>query len=303
MTVMAILQDVDKCMRCNGCVIACKREWNLRLPTSIDDVLPAAGTPAQSVKDRTRLAIKSQRRSDMGSFVRFSCWHCPAPPCAAACPYNAITKEANGAVSVDTTKCDPATCRAAAGTALGYPCQIQCGRGGYPKIGEPFEGDASIKMNKCTLCAGRSGSREDIVAYWEHVLGRTLTTTEADAYDAHGLPSRALSAEITATPERKHEPACVSSCPAKALKWDTRANILTALADYNLNGYPNWIGDGSIFWASKKTPLGPPKADPFIEDHATPMVGDLAAKLIVPTLVVGGLAALSARRTRIEEEV
>jgi Fe-S-cluster-containing dehydrogenase component len=284
---------VDKCIRCNGCVIACRREWNLRLPTNINDVLPAGGTPAQTVKDRTRLAIKSQRRSDMGSFVRFSCWHCPAPPCAAACPYSAIKKEANGAVSVNKTLCDPATCRTAARTTgLGYPCQIQCGRGGYPKIGQPYEGDASIKMNKCTLCAGRAGSDADIEA-----------VTGVVGSGALGLPSRASDAEIIATPERKHEPACVSSCPAKALTWDTRANILTLVAGYTLNGSANWVGDGSIFWASKKTPLGPPKADPFIEDHATPLVGDLAAKLVVPTLVVGGLAALAARKARIEEEV
>ena len=34
MTVMAILQDADKCMRCNGCVTACKREWKMKLPTT-----------------------------------------------------------------------------------------------------------------------------------------------------------------------------------------------------------------------------------------------------------------------------
>jgi predicted NAD/FAD-binding protein len=51
----------------------------------------------------------------------------------------------------------------------------------------------------------------------------------------------------------------------------------------------------------------PPKADPFIEDHITPMVsGALSSPLvkaaIVPTLVVGGLMALSARRAENEKE-
>lgn len=281
--VMAIFQDVDKCMRCNGCVIACKRTWELKLPTSMDDVIPTGGTPAQTVKPRTRLAIKSQRRSDMGAFMRFSCWHCPSPPCVPACPLGAMKKEATGAVSVDRAKCQPAQCRDEAGN---YPCQWECQRGGYPKIGVAYEGDDNVYMNKCTLCHGRAGAESAV-----------------DANTA--LPTRASTAEITAVPEKAHEPACVSSCPAKAMVWDTRANILALAQTYSLDGRSNWLGDGSMFWGSKKQRLAPPKADPFIEDHVTPMLSGLGAKLIVPTLVVGGLAAMSARRVRIEsgEEV
>lgn len=281
--VMAVFQDVDKCMRCNGCTIACKREWGLKNPDTVASILPAGGTPAQTVKPRTRLAIKSQRRSDMGAFVRFSCWHCPSPPCVPACPRGAIKKEASGAVSVDVTKCVPELCKVDGR----YPCEWECQRGGYPKIGRAYEAITADKMNKCTLCHGRAG-KDDL--------------TRKDM-----LPTRASAAEILAVPEKAHEPACVSSCPAKAMKWDKRATIVTMLAaDYKLSdGTPNWIGDGSMFWGSKKYPLAPPKADPFVEDHVTPMVSGLGAKLVVPTLVLGGIAALSARRNRIQsgEEV
>ncbi len=82
MTVMAILQDVDKCIRCNGCVTACKREWNLKLPTTMAEVIPQKSI----VSPRQRLAIKSLRRGDMGPFIRFSCWHCPDAPCIKECP-------------------------------------------------------------------------------------------------------------------------------------------------------------------------------------------------------------------------
>ena len=278
--VMAAFQDVDKCMRCNGCVVACKREWNLRAET----------VGAHTVSYDQRLAIKSQKRVDMGPFVRFTCWHCPDPPCAGRCPFKAIVKKPNGAVSVDESLCNPLACKDRFGQR---PCAVDCQRGGYPKIGTPHVGSTAVLMNKCTLCSGRAGSAAD-------VLNSGLSP----------LQTRATQAEIDAVPEKAHEPACVSSCPAKAMKWDTRANIYTYLED-PANGYimadgtKNWIGNGSLFWASKKTLLVPPKADPFIEDHIAPMIsglltGPVAKAVLLPTLVVGGLMALSARRSNNE---
>ena len=278
--VMAVFQDVDKCMRCNGCVIACKREWNLRAET----------IGAHTVSYDQRVAVKSQKRVDMGPFVRFSCWHCPDPPCAGRCPFKAIVKKPNGAVAVDESLCNPALCKDRFGQ---YPCVVDCQRGGYPKVGMPHIGSDKVLMNKCVLCAGRAGSDAD-------VLGSGLSP----------LQTRATQADIDAVPEKAHEPACVSTCPAKAMKWDTRANILTYLQD-PANGYimadgtHNWIGNGSLFWASKKTLLVPPKADPFIEDHVAPMIsgmltGPVAKAVLLPTIIVGGLMALSARRANNE---
>lgn len=293
MTQMAILQDVDKCMRCNGCVVACKREWNMKFPTDIAEVKPARALVSAS----QRVAIKSQKRGDMGPFVRYSCWHCPTPPCAGGCPFGAIKKLESGAVAVDNTLCKPSLCSATATK----PCQTACERGGYPKPGlayavtDPADPRFGTKMNKCTLCTGRAGSDAQITA--------------AGGDPALGLPTRATDADIAAVPEKAHEPACVSSCPAKAMKWDTQANILAYLeanfiwgAETTAPGTKNWIGNGAMFWASRKVLMAPPKADPFVEDHVAPLASGLSGKLLVPTLVVGGLAALSARRSTIEND-
>lgn len=283
--VMAVFQDVDKCMRCGGCVTACKREWGLKTPTNIADVKPARSM----VGPRQRLAIKSVKRGDMGPFMRYTCWHCPNPPCAYYCPLGAIQKQGTGAVSVDNAKCDPTACSPNAVK----PCEIGCQRGGYPKVGTPYETGPYAglpKMNKCTLCHGRAGEDGYV-----------------DASTA--LQTRATAAEIAAVPEKAHEPACVSTCPAKAMKWDTRANILAYLQDpangYTLsNGTQNWYGNGSLFWAAKKVMLVPPKADPFIEDHIAPMTANMlsSGRMVVPTLVVGGLAALAARKAKVSAE-
>ncbi len=300
MTVMAILQDADKCMRCNGCVSACKREWNLKLPTSIADVKPQRSI----VNPRQRLAIKSLKRGDMGPFMRFSCWQCPDPPCAYECPFGAIKKEPTGAISVNNAKCSPSLCKTGPGPK---PCEIGCQRGGYPKVGVAYESGTyagQTKMNKCTLCTGRAGA--DGV-----VDPSTALPTRARKVGGNFVSDLTLSVGTLPdpiVPELAHEPACVSTCPAKAMKWDSKANILAYLNDpingYVLsNGTQNWIGNGSMFWASSKVMLTPPKADPFVEDHLVPMASSaLTGGMLVPTLLLGGFAMLAKRKSEVKAE-
>jgi Fe-S-cluster-containing dehydrogenase component len=298
---MAVFQDVDKCMRCNGCVSACKREWNLKMPTSIADVKPQRSL----VGPRQRLAIKSVRRGDMGPFLRYTCWHCPSPPCASACPLKAIKKQATGAVSIDNAICNPTVCKTGPGPK---PCELGCQRGGYPKVGLAYESgpySAVPRANKCTLCHGRAGA--DGVVDASTALPTRARKVGSDFVSDLPLSSGTL--PFPTVPELAHEPACVSTCPAKAMKWDARDNILAYLND-TANGYVladgtrNWIGNGSLFWASKKMLLVPPKADPFVEDHIAPMTASLlsSGKLLIPTAIVAGLAALSARKVMVEKE-
>lgn len=285
---MAILQDVDKCIRCNGCVISCKRTWNMK----------ALNPGVHKVAADQRVIIKSQNRIDNGPFLRFSCWHCPDPPCVKRCPFKAIVRQGDtsstpGAVSVDPTLCNPGGTNSA-GITCTRQCVVDCQRGGYPKVGVGSNNYATEDAWKCTLCYGRSGALED----------PRLTQAQRDELKAkygNPLPSKSTAAEITAVPEKAHWPACVFTCPAKAMTWDTRANIIAQLK-LPANGYKYWIGDGSMFWASKKlTSFLAPKADPFIEDHVTPMLtgafSSSSAKLpLVPTIVAGGLFAVIARR-------
>ena len=298
MTVMAILQDVDKCMRCNGCVTACKREWKMKLPTDISEVIPQKSI----VGKRQRLAIKSLKRGDMGPFMRFSCWHCPDPPCAAECPLGAIKKAGTGAIYVDNAVCNPNLCS----PNTVKPCEFGCQRGGYPKVGDAYESGPYAglsKMNKCTLCYTRAGADTGPDAVNPDTALPTRAQKDVSGNWISELTGAAGPAELA------HEPACVSSCPAKAMKWDSKANILAYLQNsangYTLaNGTQNWYGNGAVYWASKKVMLTPPKADPFVEDHIAPMASSMlsGSKMVVPTLLLGGLAALSVRKAKVAAE-
>jgi Fe-S-cluster-containing dehydrogenase component len=296
MPVMAILQNVDKCMRCNGCVIGCKRTWKM----NADD------PGVHKVAVDSRVMIKSQQKIDAGPFMRYSCWHCPSPPCAARCPFQAITKEADGAVSVDHTKCDPDSPKCK------KQCLTDCQRGGYPKIGAGSTMRASNKtagfnaMQKCTLCHDKVVLVDDP----DHPGNYFYQEDPAGQPRINSLPSK--------DPAVANQPTCVFTCPAKAMTYDTRANIITLATQLRTdartkagNTVAQVWGDGSMFWFSSN-PSVAPKADPFVEDHISPMVGSLftgpwGRAAVIPALLATGLFAIVARRAangaRTSEEV
>lgn len=291
MTVMAILQDVDKCMRCNGCVISCKRTWQMK----------ALNPGVHKTAPDQRVIIKSQKRVDMGPFMRYSCWHCSNPPCVKRCPFSAIKKDTeSGAVHIDPTLCKPGEFNDK-GVQCTKQCQIDCGRGGYPKIGkgsDQFPNDD--KAWKCTMCFGRAGDIDalDPAVQAEYVgkYGNPLPT------NYNNLPGAPVGTEGSLD----HEPSCVYTCPAKAMKWDTRDRVYAFIQD-SANGYVSAQGDGSVFWASKKGLVIAPKADPFVEDHVTPLISSVvsspfAKAALVPAALGAGLVALIARRQRLAEE-
>jgi hypothetical protein len=181
-----------------------------------------------------------------------------------------------------------------------YQCRVECGRGGYPKIGVGSDRypDTS-KAWKCTMCYGRAGSDADLKAEYGFGLPTKVEPNTAGEYISpiSGLP----------VAELKHQPSCDYTCPAKAMIWDTRENILAYLNN-SANGFTSRQGDGSMWWASRKYLLLAPKADPLVEDHVTPLVSSIlsspfAKAALVPTALAGGLLALIARRQRVAAEM
>ncbi len=121
---MKFLCDAERCIECNGCVVACKNEhevpWgvNRRRVVVLDDGVPGEKS------------------------ISVACMHCTDAPCAAVCPVDCFYTTDDGIVLHDKDLC----------IGCGY-CFYACPFGApqYPQK-EAF--GVRGKMDKCTFCAG-----------------------------------------------------------------------------------------------------------------------------------------------------
>lgn len=121
----AILIDLNKCIGCGSCIVACKQENGLALGeywTHIHEVGPLGKYP------------------DVESlyYVPVMCQHCENPPCVLHCPTGASYKAKDGTVLIDHDKC----------VGCQY-CIMHCPYG--VRTFDPKKG----VVDKCNLCAER----------------------------------------------------------------------------------------------------------------------------------------------------
>jgi formate dehydrogenase iron-sulfur subunit len=121
---MKFLCDVERCIDCKGCVVACK-EGN-HIPVGINR--------------RRVITIDSGKPGEKSLSV--ACMHCSDAPCIAVCPVDCIYQRDDGIVLHDKDAC----------IGCGY-CFMACPFGApqFP-AGQVFGSRGA--MDKCTFCAG-----------------------------------------------------------------------------------------------------------------------------------------------------
>jgi len=153
------LIDLDRCIGCDTCTVACKSECNTRpvaspLMFKNRGGAPVLGNPVGVIADHVSYRWVVKRETGVypaaaASFVTSSCNHCVAPACMAACPVsnpndpsnpnNAIFKRAeDGVVLINETVCTG--CK---------QCIVAC------PYGAPQFNSATKKVEKCTMCVHR----------------------------------------------------------------------------------------------------------------------------------------------------
>lgn len=132
MATKRVIPDIEACIDCGGCEVACKRTWDV----------PHEGERIEVV---TQNEGQSGTRYDQGETnVPMPCYHCADPPCVPVCPTDALEKQDNGLVQVDKDKCIGCTYCA-------WACPF-----GAPQFPDEADstGSAGV-MDKCTLCEPR----------------------------------------------------------------------------------------------------------------------------------------------------
>src|SRR5436309_2607579 len=194
----AKLIDTTKCIGCKACQVSCK-EWN-ELP-GVQTVLQTSsvfGTfqnPTTLDAD-TYMLITHHEIDDPNApggfrniFTKRQCMHCDEPACVSACPVTALKKDEEGPVVYQPDIC--IGCR--------Y-CMLACPFGAISAEWNSL----APKITKCTLCVDRLHP----VAPVER-NGQPLSLADAKRFTtAHAVP------------------ACVKQCPADALDWGDREEML-----------------------------------------------------------------------------
>lgn len=121
--------DLERCIGCHTCTIACKLENGLEKGSWIN--VETIGGPHRDTPAGTHPQLSMH-------FLPVLCMHCEEPPCRDACPMEAIYKREDGLVLMDEEKCDG--CQA---------CLPAC-----PYEALLYDEEKNI-VRKCTLCAHR----------------------------------------------------------------------------------------------------------------------------------------------------
>lgn len=136
--------DIERCVGCYACTLACK----------VENGSPP-GVWFAPVYEKEVGSYPTTKRL----FLPTLCFHCENPPCMKACPTKAIRKREDGIVLVDQNKCcgSRACVAACPYGALSFVGEI---KGAFGEELNPWEQVAYAKngvgtAQKCTFCAHR----------------------------------------------------------------------------------------------------------------------------------------------------
>jgi polysulfide reductase chain B len=129
---LSIMVDLDRCIGCKTCIVACRNHHGL-----VDHETAMPGEMSHYLRVESELSGTFPALKEDWWVVM--CQHCKKPPCVKACASGAIRKDAQtGIVHIDRDKCTGAK------TCIGK-CPYQV-----------IQFDAAGKFaHKCDLCHGR----------------------------------------------------------------------------------------------------------------------------------------------------
>ncbi len=144
-----IFPDVEACIDCGGCVVACKRTWDL--PRNEQRISIATMLEGQEGGEdgNTSSGQAVALGEDPGeTAIPMQCYHCENAPCVSVCPTDSLIKKDDGFVDVRDSLC------------IGCQYCLSACPFGAPQFPDEKDGLAGVagsggKMDKCTMCEER----------------------------------------------------------------------------------------------------------------------------------------------------
>jgi len=193
--IKSTLIDITKCIGCRACQVACKHQ-NSREgeETELEWNLGLQNPATLSAKTLTLITYHELPNEQAPGglnylFTMRRCLHCLEPACVSSCPTTALSRQPDGTVSYGGDKC------------IGCRYCIWACPWGVPTT----QWDTlTPKIQKCTNCEDRSD-----LPVPQSRNGQALTEDERNAFR-----------------EKTPIPACVKACPADALRFGEREEML-----------------------------------------------------------------------------
>jgi formate dehydrogenase iron-sulfur subunit len=144
-----IFPDVEACIDCGGCVVACKRTWDVPR----DEQRISISTMLEGQEGAEGMNAASGRAMEQGvspgeTSVPMQCYHCENAPCVSVCPTDSLIKKDDGFVDVRDSLC------------IGCQYCLSACPFGAPQFPDSDTGAAAVVgggglMDKCTMCEER----------------------------------------------------------------------------------------------------------------------------------------------------
>ncbi|WP_181693256.1 4Fe-4S dicluster domain-containing protein [Natronomonas sp. LN261] len=141
-----IFPDVGACIDCGGCVVACKRTWDV--PHDEQRISISTMLEGQEGSGMSGTAALAAGESPGETSIPMQCYHCENAPCVSVCPTDSLIKTDGEFVDVRENLC------------VGCQYCLSACPFGAPQFPESDDGSAQVfgtggKMDKCTMCEER----------------------------------------------------------------------------------------------------------------------------------------------------
>ncbi len=196
MTQLAIVTDLNRCVSCLNCMVACKEANDVPIGSFWIKILRIGPNPAYEGAQYPDVEMY---------YLPVSCQHCEKPTCVDVCPTGASHKTANGTVQVDKEHCIGCQfCVMACPYGVRY---LNEDEGVVEKCTRCYQKTEEGELPACvTSCGGRARWFGDLDMGWKDFKGSTGEDGEPISFTDESYIKPFTDADVHSLPDNGNHP-------------------------------------------------------------------------------------------------